>query len=239
MKKHFYIPELSEEEHKVLLNFSLLLMLGVSFTLKYVGQLFYSEDFLKITKPGFWLLFTNTVFLSLVVLANKTLARWSWSDLGLAKPRTWWQPLLVAAGTFLAVLLLSAYIQPFFLKFGAGPDISHLMVLQQNLPLLLFTLLVTWITAAFLEELVFRAFLIKALEILLGKTVWATAGAVLFSSVLFGLIHAWQGLPGILTTASIGVIFGVAFILNGRRIWSLIFIHGVIDTISLVSIYNM
>jgi hypothetical protein len=63
--------------------------------------------------------------------------------------------------------------------------------------------------------------------------------SVVISSVIFGLIHAYQGITGILITGSVGFIFGVAFILNGRRLWPVMLMHGIIDTISFISIYQM
>ena len=231
--------EILEGEQKVFLNLSLMILLAVNFILKYLGHTYYREGYLEIQNPGFWLLVTNALFLFAIVYLNKEAAEWKWKDLGLGKPRVWWEPILTAVLVSGAIVLLSKYIQPLFLELGNPPNISHLMVINQNLPVLITALIVTWITAAFLEELVFRAFLINSLILLLGKSKAAIWGAVVISSVIFGMLHAWQGYSGILTTSCVGLIFGVAYILNGRRIWPLIIVHGLIDTLTLISIYNM
>jgi membrane protease YdiL (CAAX protease family) len=175
----------------------------------------------------------------LIVYLYKKAAGWSWSNFGLARPINWWRPLLVFVGCFIAIILLAVYVQPLFQTLSGPPDISHLMVLRQNFPLLVMALITIWITAAFLEELVFRAYLINTLDLLLGRNSWSTWTAIFISSVIFGMMHAWQGLSGILTTACIGFILGIGFIFNGRRIWPLVLAHGIIDTITLVTIYNM
>lgn len=157
----------------------------------------------------------------------------------MAKPANWWQPLLIMAGTYGAVMLFSVYVRPIILDLGSPPNIEHLLGIRQNLSKLIFSLIVVWITAAFLEELIFRAFLINVIEDLLGKTKMALVTAVIGSSVIFGIIHAYQGLTGILMTGSLGLIFGIAYVLNGKRIWPLVLVHGAIDTIAFIHIYNL
>lgn len=210
----------------------------MSFTLDFISYNYYSSYFLNVADIGFWLLMYKVIFMTGIVLLNKKAAGWSWKDLGFASPPNWWNPVLTITGTFTAVILISYFIKPLLIKIGGPQATAHLAVLKDNLPLLLFALLLVWIAVALVQELVFRAFLINALDTIFGNNTLATLFAVLTSAVLFGLLHAWQGLGGILFTAIIGLIFGIAYILNGRRIWSLIFVHGLLDTITLVSIYN-
>ena len=60
---------------------------------------------------------------------------------------------------------------------------------------------------------------------------------MVLSSFVFGLIHAWQGWGGLMLTTLMGLIFGTAFVLNGRRLWPLILVHGLLDTFILLSFY--
>jgi CAAX protease family protein len=73
------------------------------------------------------------------------------------------------------------------------------------------------------EELLYRGFLIGTLTPLMG-----TAGAVLMSSALFGLGHAYQGRLGILRTTVIGLGLGIAFALTSS-LWWLIIAHSVVN----------
>lgn len=224
---------------KVLLSICVAALLSVNFILGYIVHNFYSQGILDVTNPGFWLGILNFSVITGMVLFYKRVDNLSWSDLGLGRPDSWWKPLLVAAGTYGAIMLFSKFLMPSIMELGPPPNSSHLFVINQNLPMLIFTLVVVWITAAFLEELIFRAFLINSLDFLFGSSKWSLAAAVLLSSVIFGLCHAYQGFTGILITGSLGLIFGIAYALNSRRIWPLIFVHGIVDTIALIGIYNM
>ena len=220
------------------LGLAIMLLLAINFTLNYLVYTYYPNNLPHLDNPGFWLFILNYTLIGGLVLLIKWVFRWSWKDLGLGRPRTWWQPLLVAAGVFICLVLFSEFIVPVIAEFSGPTKTDHLEPIRGNLSLLIYSILIGWITAAFLEEFVFRAFLIKSLEILLGKNSLATVSAVMISSLAFGLIHAYQGFSGILITGTIGLIFSIAYILNGRRIWPLILVHGLVDTIFLVNFYN-
>jgi membrane protease YdiL (CAAX protease family) len=213
----------------------LIIVLGCSFIFGYIGHEFYSEGLLNIESLGFWLGIANFGFITYAVIYFKNKRGLTWANIGLSKPGRWWQPILVIAGTYGAIMLFSMYVRPLILELGSPPTFEHLLGIRQNLSRFIFSLVVVWITAAFLEELIFRAFLINVLDELFGSAIVSVA----VSAIIFGLLHAYQGITGILTTGSIGLIFGIAYILNGKRIWALVIIHGVIDTIGLYSIYQM
>jgi len=103
-------------------------------------------------------------------------------------------------------------------------DLSRYLVLMPRI----------WLGAAICEEIVFRAFLIGRLEAAFGgASRVATLAAVLLSSALFGLAHAYQGPTGILITATLGLIFACVYAYGGRNLWLNIVVHGVYDTLSL------
>lgn len=232
-------PALFSEENRILLGTSLMIMIAGTFTLQFVGHTYFADGYLDMSSPGFWIIVGNSLFVTGVLLLNKQAGQWTWSNLGFAKPKTWWHPILIGTGLIGTFLILSVYVQPYFLELGPKRDLSHLMVIRQNKQVLILALILVWITAALVQELIFRAFLINSLDILLGRNKWSTWVAVFISAGIFGLLHAWQGIGGILFTGIIGLIFGIAYVLNARRIWPLIFAHGLIDSISLVGIYNM
>jgi membrane protease YdiL (CAAX protease family) len=231
-------PDVKGAEQQVVLSISLIILLALSFAFRYVGHTYFADEFLEIFSPGFALLLANALLsLGILVVCRKYL-KWTWDELGLARPNTWWKPLLGTVVLFLVVLGFAEIIHPYLSQFGAEPDLSHLDAIQGNLPLLIFALILVWITAALLQEIVYRAFLINALDILLGRNEFSPWLAVIISAVIFGLMHAWQGLGGILSTACLGLIFGLFYLINGRRLWPIIIIHGLLDTITFISIYN-
>ena len=231
-------PPPKTKNNRLTLGLTILLL----FTVNYIADIFIKQHMTDITaydSLGFWLMLSNFTLMTLIVLGYKKYANLGWSDLGLGKPKNWWQPILIFIGLYFAFQLFARYVSPEIIKLGDRPNISHLMGLKGNLQGLIIALIVVWITAAFLEELIFRGFLLNAIDKLLGSTKWSKWASVVISSVIFGVIHAYQELTGILLTGSIGFIFGIAFILNGRRLWPLILMHGIIDTISFISIYRM
>jgi len=66
------------------------------------------------------------------------------------------------------------------------------------------------VTAGVCEEFVYRGFVMAALS-RLGMTTWIV---LIFSSVLFGLAHAYQGRSGIVGTTLMGFVFGLARVLT-------------------------
>jgi len=236
--QHQVRPAVNEEEQRVILGISLMILLAGNFALKYIGHSYFSDSFLKIGSPGFWLLIINSLFISGILILNKQAFNWSWSEIGLSKPNKWWVPVISAAAAFTTIVLLALFVQPLIDQYTADPAISHLLIINQNLPVFLLALVLVWITAAFLQELVFRSFFINSLDILLGRNRSSPWIAVVISSIVFGLMHAWQGIGGIIMTTLIGFVLGITYLLNGRRIWSLVVVKGVLDTITLITLYS-
>lgn len=208
---------LKTKDNKLILSLTIVLLLTVNYFLSiFISR--YMTDITAYNSLGFWLMVSNFTLMTCIVLGYKKYARLKWSDLGLGKPKNWWQPILIFIGLYVAFQLFARYVSPEIVKLGERPNVSHLMSLKGNLPGLVLALMIVWITAAFLEELIFRGFLLNAIDKLLGGNKWSVWISLVVSSVIFGLIHAYQGITGILVTGSIGFIFGLAFIINGRRL---------------------
>lgn len=76
------------------------------------------------------------------------------------------------------------------------------------------------------EELAYRGFLVPALVAVFGS-VWA---AVLLSSIVFGILHAYQGWLGMVRTALLGMVLATSFILTGS-LWPAIIAHAMLDVL--------
>jgi membrane protease YdiL (CAAX protease family) len=88
------------------------------------------------------------------------------------------------------------------------------------------------ITAGVWEEMLYRGFLVWFL---------APAGlvaAVVGSSLIFGLGHAYQGVRGMLTTAAVGLIFAVAFAMT-QSLWWLMMAHALVDIYGGIAAYRI
>ncbi len=83
----------------------------------------------------------------------------------------------------------------------------------------------TAVTAGVTEEVVYRAFLIAYLHWL-----WPAASAFevcLVAGALFGLVHLYQGVRGVIVTAVLGVGLGIVYLAGGLLV--VMVIHTLID----------
>ena len=77
------------------------------------------------------------------------------------------------------------------------------------------------------EEIAFRGFAVPALILLTGSG-W---GAVLISSMAFGVLHGYQGWLGVARTGAMGFLLGASFLLSGS-LWPVILAHATLDLVS-------
>ena len=93
-----------------------------------------------------------------------------------------------------------------------------------------------WISAAFGEELLFRAFAFSQLKKIIGER---KVLIVVVSAILFSLPHLYQGCSGLFMTFLFGLAFGFMY-LKFKNSWMNIIVHGLIDSVFLtLSYYGM
>jgi uncharacterized protein len=118
-----------------------------------------------------------------------------------------------------------------------GPDYSRFSMVSGNGKLLVIWLLLIWTIVAFGEEIIGRGFLIDRLLVALEGTFNPALLAIVLSAVIFGSVHFYQGLAGIVDNACTGIIFGMLYLNQRRNIWSNVVSHGLIDSIVVVIFY--
>lgn len=163
-----------------------------------------------------------------------------WRDLGLRGPR--WGRFAAAAplGLFAClacaalVRLANGSLAP---HAGAAKDYAMFQPIAHNLPEYLFWLLAVWTTAAFGEEMLFRGFILDALQRVLGGRRLAMLSAVVVQGLLFGVLHLYQGVNGAEVATALGVVLGFVWWFSGRNLWAGVLIHGILDTSAMTVIY--
>ena len=148
------------------------------------------------------------------------------SELGLTPRLGTWDyagfAAVVAAFAVLAVQLLRLKsLSPERLK-KAMKSIHGIKITPDTRGELALFMLVS-LTAGVWEELLYRGFLIWFLAPLV-----SLSGAVILSSLVFGLGHVYQGLRGVFVTASIGLALAGLYVLSGT-LWWLMAAHALID----------
>jgi uncharacterized protein len=177
--------------------------------------------------------------IGVLIAAATLLLRFSgrrWADAGLRKVK----PLRFLLGIPLG--LAAAFAIAFALsKLGieGTPAGDWYLALRGNLALYLFFLIpVTWGTAAFGEEMLFRGFFLDALLRLFGSSgPIATTIAIIVQAVIFGLLHLYQGPAGAAVAGALGLVLGFIWWYSGRNLWAGIVVHGILDSVSITVLY--
>jgi len=164
-----------------------------------------------------------------------------WRAVGLARPASVSWTIAIGVLVGLGYQVAGTYIvEPLIARLtsGALPDVSQFRPLLGNEALLVFWLTLSWTLAAVVEELAFRGWILTRCVELGGGSRRAWVAAVLVSSVLFGAVHAYQGLSGMIATGLTGVVFGATYLATGRNLWTAIIAHGTLDTAGFVMMYT-
>jgi membrane protease YdiL (CAAX protease family) len=98
-------------------------------------------------------------------------------------------------------------------------------------------LAISWTVAAFGEEIVYRGYFMSRITDIIGKTQTAWIVSLLLSAVLFGGIHYYQGISGVLSTGISGLVFGALYLGTKRNLWAAILAHGTYDTVGFLLIF--
>jgi membrane protease YdiL (CAAX protease family) len=164
----------------------------------------------------------------------------SWHALGFRRPKSvgqavLWTVLLYGA----AMALVPALVIPLARAFDAPPqDLSAFAGLPGNtVQYLLLLLPVSWGSAAFGEELIYRGFIQQRLGDGLGATRLARAAAVIGQALIFALAHAYLGPRGMMNAGALGFLAGAVSLANGRNLWPLIIAHGLVDTTGISALF--
>jgi uncharacterized protein len=181
------------------------------------------------------------IFIVIFVIAFVTWRRGDGLEaLGFTQPESW--ALTVLWSLILGILLALAstlLIEPLADRLtGSEHDHSLFDGIRGNFKALVKLLVLVWVLVVFLEEVIFRGFLMTELALLLGTGSVGTAVNLLFSSILFGVAHWYQGKSGTLSTGMMGLFLGVIFIASGYNLWLPILTHGFIDTVGLWLVYS-
>ena len=148
---------------------------------------------------------------------------------------------LSLAGVIIVIIFMVFVLSPITTNLGLEtPPESHdrfAFFLGKPILFLSYLVLVVWIGAAMGEELLFRGFILNRLADLFGTSKLGWFFALFLHAILFGSLHAYQGIPGIIGAAAVALIFGVIYLVAKRRLFPVILAHGLLNTISLSAYY--
>jgi membrane protease YdiL (CAAX protease family) len=186
-----------------------------------------------------WHVLPNSVFiLCAMAVISFRLREGRWSAIGLSLPKSWLRTVSIA---LLAVVVQQALgqfvVDPLtkpYLHYAAGAN--PMDGLQGSIGLLRW-LGIIWTYAAFGEELAYRGYLLNRVADPGGCSGLALSLGLLWSSALFGVAHWYQGPAGVISATASGLVFGAAYLLTGRNLWTSICAHGLSDSLALFATY--
>jgi hypothetical protein len=182
---------------------------------------------------------TQTIFLVPLVWILLRSRNERWSTIGFYRPDNPGRAVAlgVLAGVFMELFAVYVSTPQISTYFGVEPDYSELKDIQGNLPLLFVFLGLSWVIAAFGEEICFRGFLMKRVAQVFGENRVAWIISLVLSSVLFGWGHTEQGVSGWVQEGLSGLLLGVLFLATKRNLAVPIVAHGGSNTLAFVLIY--
>ena len=216
---------LRERVGKSLLN-NKVSILGAILIVLFLSQI------LKFTFPD--LLFWGIPLALLAIWLISWLKKVGWSDFGLDRPESWSKTIKYA---LLAMVIVQIVGTLQFTLSKSPPDLSSY---EQRLTpwWLLRWIVISWTTAAFGEEVIYRGFYMKQIARLFDeqkRSSWVI-GLVL-SSIGFGLVHFHQGPGGMLGAGFVGLVYGIFYLRAGRNLWVPIIAHGLTGTTGFILLY--
>jgi len=169
-----------------------------------------------------------------MVLLWTRLARMSWAEIGLVRPKSWAQEIIIGLLLGCALkLALKAVVMPLL---GADP-INHAYHFVVGNRAAIPGILSAIVLAGFGEEILFRGYLFERLTRLLGTGAAMRALIVLLTSLWFGMNHfVLMGFAGAANAAFAGLVFGAIYAFT-RRLGLLIVAHLAADSVAFAIIY--
>lgn len=174
----------------------------------------------------------------LVTWITMRLTGGGWRTLGMGRPRSWALTLAIGLGFGIVWQLSFLYIiGPLLEASDSGPDLSRFEAMKGNIQMLSVYLGVSWTTAGFGEEIVWRGLVLGGLARLLGggRAAWAASLGVM--AILFGVLHFYQGAAGMVLTGVTGLALGILYLATRRNLWVTIIAHGTMNTVAFLLLF--
>lgn len=164
----------------------------------------------------------------------------SFGEIGFRRPGSWFRT--IALGVVIGIAAQLSFvivIDPLLERLTGSPvDLSSLDGMRGNPVNFIIMLAIGWVVGGFLEEMLFRGYLLRRIQRLLGDQPWAALLAIALTSTAFGMAHGYQDTAGMISTGLMGALLGGLFVWTGGKLWLPIVVHGVTNTLGITLIFT-
>ena len=162
-----------------------------------------------------------------------------WRDLGMSRPTNWLRTIGIAVMVGVVYTAIEIrLIAPLLYQLGVGSeDLSNFEGIRDNIPVLVFWIIIGWTIGAFAEEMVYRGYLLNRLADLIGPGRAGWAVGLIGSSAFFAFGHAYLGIAGILLVFLEACVWAGLYLGGRRNLWLPIIGHGTTNTLAFILIY--
>jgi membrane protease YdiL (CAAX protease family) len=183
-----------------------------------------------------WHVLPNSVPLLFAMgLISFRLREGSWTAMGLGRPKSWIRTALMAVAAAVVQQALGQFVvDPLthpFLHYSARANPVEGV---RGISMVVSWFGIIWTYAAFGEEIGYRGYLLNRVADLGGRSRTTLALGLLWSSIMFGFAHWYQGPAGVVSAAVSGIVFGAAYLLAGGNLWVAVLAHGFSDSLALL-----
>jgi membrane protease YdiL (CAAX protease family) len=167
------------------------------------------------------LAFSKLMRVGLIWFASLYVDKRAFSDFGMTFNREWWVDL--SFGLSLGILSMSGiFLIELWMGWVTISDLFHVLVVDRSFWLTIILFFLLFSTVGFAEELFYRSYILtntaEGLNVN-NQQKRAIIGALLLSSILFGLTHAFNENATLISTVNImfaGIWLAIGYLLTGR-----------------------
>lgn len=176
-------------------------------------------------------------------LAAWALLRWrgvGWKSLGLQRPKVLWIAVAGAVALYLANMALARWVAPQLAQWITPAQQPSFMgaIVRGNAGAFAAWLAIGIVVGGFMEECLFRGFLLTRVTQALGGGAIALGVGVASQALLFGALHLYGGAFAFVFAALAALASGIGYVVLGRNLWPLIAVHAAWNSVAIWGIYS-
>lgn len=175
-------------------------------------------------------------------LAAWLLLRWrgtGWASLGLHRPRSAWIAVAGAIVLYLANVALARWVAPPLAQWIAPAQQASYIgsVVPGNTAAFALWVTIGILVGGFMEECLFRGFLLVRVATALGGSQLALGAGVVAQALLFGALHLYGGAFAFAFATLAALAAGIAYLALGRNLWPLVAVHAAWNTVAIWGVF--